>query len=122
MTQPHTATCHCGTVELRVRLSDGTNTARRCDCSYCRRRSAAVVSAPLDGIEVVKGAENLTLYSFGTHTAQHFFCKTCGIYMYHRRRSNPNEYGVNLYCIEGMDPKAFEPLAWHDGVNHPSDT
>lgn len=121
MTKIHTATCHCGAVELRVRLSDGTATARRCDCSYCRRRSAAVVSAPLDGIEVVKGAENLTLYSFGTHTAQHHFCKTCGIYMYHRRRSDPNEYGVNLYCIEGMEPKDFEPLGWNDGVNHPSD-
>ncbi|WP_421905461.1 GFA family protein [Mameliella sp.] len=121
MTETHTATCHCGAVELRVRLAEGTDTARRCDCSYCRRRSAAVVSAPLDGIEVVKGADNLALYSFGTHTAQHHFCKTCGIYMYHRRRSNPNEHRVNLYCIEGMDPKDFEPLAWNDGVNHPSD-
>ena len=41
--------------------------------------------------------------------------------MYHRRRSNPNEFGVNLYAIEGMDPKDIEPVEWHDGVNHPSD-
>ena len=123
MTDPAKATCHCGAVELSVRLSEGYETARRCDCSYCRRRSSAVVSAPVaGGIEIVKGKDNLSLYSFGTHTAQHWFCKTCGIYMYHKRRSNPDEYGVNLYAIAGTEPKDFEPLVWNDGVNHPSDT
>ena len=100
------ATCHCGAVELAVTLIDGDNPPRRCDCSYCRRRPAAVVSAPLDGVKIVKGEDNLKLYSWGTHTAKHHFCKTCGIYMFHRRRSNPNELGVNLYAIDGMEPKA----------------
>lgn len=115
------ATCHCGAVELRVRLTDGLKTARRCDCSFCRRRGAPAVSAPLDGIEVVRGADKLTLYSFGTHTAQHHFCSICGIYMYHRRRSDPDQYGVNLYAIEGVEPTAVEPVSWFDGVNHPAD-
>ena len=121
MTDPVKATCHCGAVELSVTLTDGFETRRRCDCSFCHRRQCAAVSAPLGGVEVVKGADNLTEYSFNTHTARHYFCKTCGIYMYHRRRSNPNEYGVNLYCIEGTEPKDFEPVHWNDGVNHPSD-
>lgn len=116
-----TATCHCGAVELRVTLTDGLNTARRCDCSFCRRRGAPAVSAPLGGVEVVKGADNLQLYQWGTGTAQHHFCKTCGIYTHHRRRSNPNEFGVNLYAIQGVEPKDMEPIPWHDGVNHPSD-
>lgn len=115
------ATCHCGAVELQVRLSDGFNTIRRCDCSFCRRRQAAAVSAPLDGVKVVKGAENLTLYQFGTHTAKHYFCKTCGIYTHHQRRSNPNEFGVNAANIDGVNPRDFEPIPWHDGVHHPSD-
>lgn len=87
------ATCHCGAVELSVRLSDGLNTLRRCDCSFCRRRQAAAVSAPLDGAKVVKGADNLSMYQWGTKTAKHYFCKTCGIYTHHQRRSNPNEFG-----------------------------
>ncbi len=118
---PLKATCHCGAVELAVTLSEGTHSERRCDCSYCRRRPAAVVSASLDGVDVLRGAEHLAHYSWGTHTARHHFCKICGIYMFHRRRSNPNELGVNLYAIEGMDPKDHEPLVWNDGVNHPSD-
>ncbi len=114
-------TCHCGAVKLRVTLADGLKSARRCDCSFCRRRGTPAVTVNLGDLEVVKGAENLTLYSFGTNTAQHHFCKTCGIYTHHQRRSNPNEYGVNMGGIDGVNPADFEPIVWNDGVNHPSD-
>lgn len=118
---PHRASCHCGAVELEVTLTDGLTTARRCDCSYCRRRGAVAVSAPLSGLRIEKGAENLTLYQFGTHTAKHWFCRICGIYTHHQRRSNPNEYGVNAACLEGVNPRDLDPVPWSDGVNHPSD-
>lgn len=117
----HKLTCHCGAVELSLTLTDGLATARRCDCSFCRRRGAAAVSVNLDDLEVVKGAESLTLYTFGTGTAQHYFCKICGNYTHHRRRSNPNEFGVNMGALEGVNPARHEPILWHDGVNHPSD-
>lgn len=117
----HRLTCHCGAVELRVTLTDGLKTARRCDCSFCRRRGAAAVSVNLDDLQIVKGADNLARYSFGTHTAQHHFCKTCGIYTHHRRRSNPDEYGVNMGGLDGVNPADHEPIVWNDGVNHPSD-
>lgn len=115
-------TCHCGAVELKVTLADGLNTARRCDCSFCRRRTVAAVTVNVGDLEVVKGADNLTRYTFGTSTAQHHFCKTCGIYTHHQRRSNPNEYGINMGEIEGVNPADHEPIVWNDGVNHPSDT
>jgi hypothetical protein len=116
------ATCHCGAVELRVELSDGLNSARRCDCSFCARRGAAAVTAPLDGLTVVRGADKLTLYTWGTGTAKHYFCSVCGIYTHHQRRSNPNEYGVNLGTLEGVNPRDLGNIGWVDGVNHPSDT
>jgi hypothetical protein len=118
---PYRLTCHCGAVELSVRLSDGLNTARRCDCSFCRRRGAIAVSAPLDGITILKGADNLTLYQWGTGAAKHWFCKTCGIYTHHQRRSNPHQYGVNAACLDGVNPRDLGPVPWVDGVNHPSD-
>ncbi|WP_224826522.1 GFA family protein [Cognatishimia sp. MH4019] len=114
-------TCHCGAVVLEVTLSDGLNTARRCDCSFCRRRGAIAVSAPLSGIKVLKGAENLTLYTWGTHTAKHYFCKTCGIYTHHQRRSNPDEYGVNVAILDGINPRDLGEVGWADGINHPAD-
>jgi hypothetical protein len=106
---------------LEVTLTDGLATARRCDCSYCRRRGAIAVSAPLDGVKVVLGAENLTLYQFGTQTAKHWFCKTCGIYTHHQRRSNPNQFGVNVAILDGINPRDLGDVPWVDGVNHPSD-
>jgi hypothetical protein len=77
------------------------------------------VSAPLDGVRVVRGHDRLTLYQWNTMTAEHWFCSVCGIYTHHRRRPNPNEYGVNLGIL--VDPSELEPIAWTDGVNHPSD-
>ena len=121
MSRPFKATCHCGAVELRLTLPRGLSTARRCDCSFCRRRGAAAVSAQLADVEIVRGADKLTLYRWGTGTAQHYFCRICGIYTHHRRRSNPDEYGVNLGALEGINPREQEPIDWVDGVNHPSD-
>ena len=115
------AACHCRTVRFRVRLSDGLAGARRCDCSLCRMRGAVAVTAGLDGLEVLKGAEALTEYRFNTGVARHFFCSNCGIYTHHRRRSNPNEYGVNAACLEGVSPFDFAEVLVNDGVNHPGD-
>lgn len=118
----YTLKCHCGAVELSLDMPEGLDTARRCDCSFCMRRGAAAVSVPLAGLTVVKGADNLTLYQFGTNTARHHFCKTCGIYTHHQRRSNPNEYGVNLGALVGVHVPDLDPIKWVDGVNHPSDS
>ena len=117
----HKLTCHCGAVELQVQLSDGLNTARRCDCSFCARRGAIVVSAPLDGIEIVKGKDDLTLHQWGTNTAKHYFCRTCGIYTHHQRRSNPSEFGINVAALESINSRDLGAVDWHDGINHPSD-
>lgn len=114
--------CHCGTVQFRVKLTNGLHTARRCTCSYCRMRGAVAVSANRDGITIISGEEALRLYMFNSMAAKHYFCSNCGIYTHHQRRSNPNEYGVNAACLEGISPFDFDEVPVNDGVNHPSDT
>ncbi|MFK7762233.1 MAG: GFA family protein [Roseobacter sp.] len=116
------ACCHCGAVELEAYLPDGLATAARCNCSFCRRRGAAAVTALTARVKVLKGAHALQRYSFGTQTAQHFFCKVCGIYTHHQRRSDPDETGINLGCFDDILPQDFEPIRTNDGINHPSDT
>ncbi|MTH78657.1 GFA family protein [Paracoccus aestuariivivens] len=115
------AACHCGAVRFQVRLSDGFKTARRCNCSYCRMRGAIAVSAHLDDMQIVEGEENLTLYQFNTGTAKHYFCKICGIYTHHQRRSDPTQFGVNVACLEGVSPFDFTEVPVLEGVRHPSD-
>jgi len=115
------ATCHCGAVELALDMPDGIVAPRRCDCSMCRRRGTVVASVPLAALRVVRGEDALRLYRFGTRVAEHWSCNVCGIQTHHRRRSNPEEYGVNLGCIEGVDIREYQDVPLLDGISHPSD-
>jgi hypothetical protein len=117
----HKASCHCGSVEFELSLPNGLVDPRRCDCSMCRRRGAIAASVPLAGIKITKGKDTLSLYQFNTHTAKHYFCSKCGIYTHHQRRSNPNQYGFNVACLEGVNPLDLENIPTYDGVNHPAD-
>jgi len=117
----HHVSCHCGAVKLEVRLKEPLDAAARCDCSFCRRRAAATLSVDAADLKVLTGADNLTLYQWNTGTAEHYFCKTCGIYTHHRRRIDSSEFGVNLGAIEGVTPVELRNTGWNDGVNHPSD-
>ena len=119
----HKSTCHCGAVELEISLPDGIVDPRRCNCSICRRKGAIVGSVPLADIKIVKGEDKLGLYQFDTKEAEHYFCRVCGIYTHHRRRSNPHQYGINLGCLEGVDPNLIDGVTVYDGANnHPSDS
>lgn len=118
----HNAACHCGSVQFKVQLNDDFTSIRRCTCSYCRMRGAVAVTARLDGIDFVTGREFLTLYEFNTKTAKHYFCSKCGVYTHHQRRSNPEQFGVNVACLEGVSPFDFDEVIVTDGVNHPSDS
>lgn len=117
----HRLSCHCGAVVLELALPEGIVDPRRCDCSMCRRRGAIVASVPLAGLRVLQGEESLRMYQFNTRTARHFFCAHCGIYTHHQRRSNPDQYGYNLGCLEGVNPFDLGPVPTSDGVHHPAD-
>lgn len=117
----HAGACHCGTVRFTVLLSDGFASIRRCDCSFCRMRGAIAVSARLQDIDIIAGADKLTLYQFNTGTAKHYFCSRCGIYTHHQRRSDPTQYGINVACLEGISPFDFPSVPVLDGQCHPAD-
>ena len=117
----HRASCHCGTVVLELDLPDGIVNPLRCNCSMCRRKGAIMATFPESGIKVVQGEASLSTYQFNTEVARHYFCSNCGVYTHHRRRSNPNEYGYNVGCLEGVNPFDLEPVRLSEGTNHPLD-
>jgi len=53
------------------------------------------------------GEDCLSTYQFHTNTAEHYFCKKCGIYPLHRKRVTPDYYGVNVFCLDGFDPEGI---------------
>lgn len=113
--------CHCGSVRFRVTLTKGFASARRCTCSICRMRGAIAVTSTPEEFQVLEGAEKLATYLFNTRIAEHYFCSNCGIYTHHKRRSNPNQLGVNVACLEGISPFDFREIVVYDGDRHPAD-
>ena len=98
--------CHCKAVELEV--DTDLENIKQCNCSICKRKNAKMNLIPKKSIKIVKGEDNLSTYKFNTNLAEHFFCKTCGIYTHHNRRTDPNGVGINIGCIDEIDPFEYE--------------
>ena len=113
--------CHCGAVKFTVTLTEGFASARRCTCSICRMRGAVAVTSTPDAFRITRGEDRLATYRFNTKTAEHHFCTVCGIYTHHKRRSSPNQLGVNVACLEGVSPFDFRQVVVFDGSRHPAD-
>jgi hypothetical protein len=113
--------CHCGAVRFTVTLTEGFASARRCTCSICRMRGAVAVTSTHDGFRITQGEDKLAIYRFNTRTAEHHFCSVCGIYTHHKRRSNTDQLGVNVACLEGVSPFDFREVVVFDGDRHPAD-
>jgi hypothetical protein len=113
--------CHCGAVRFTATLPEGLASARRCTCSLCRMRGAVAVTGELKSFQLVAGAGQLATYRFNTGVAEHHFCTVCGIYTHHKRRSNPDQLGINVACLEGVSPFDFPEVIVMDGERHPSD-
>ncbi len=104
---------HCGSVRFRLRIE--VPEALECNCSICTKKGFInLITAPED-IVLVQGEEHLTTYRFNTRTAEHRFCRTCGIHPFSRPRSHPGSYGVNARCLD--DGHAFLRITPFDGEN-----
>ena len=99
-------TCHCKSVEIEVETD--LSIIKQCNCSMCKRKNAKMNILPKENLKVTKGEDNLSVYQFGTNVAKHFFCKICGIYTHHQRKSDPNGIGVNIGCFDEVDSFSFE--------------
>ena len=51
---------------------------------------------PARRFHLLKGADNLTVYQFGTMTAVHKFCRICGVQSFYHPRSNPDGIAVTI--------------------------
>ncbi|MBC3918777.1 GFA family protein [Undibacterium sp. CY18W] len=100
--QSYQGSCHCGAVRFEIETDFPELTM--CDCSICRRKNALMVKVHESRFKLLAGAESLSDYQFHSHTAHHYFCKTCGIYPFHRKRVTPDNFGINVYCLENFDP------------------
>lgn len=116
----HKGGCHCGAVAFEMDAPAQLE-AKRCNCSICRMTGFIHVFATKDEFRIVSGEDNLTDYRFNTGTAQHLFCKTCGVKSFYVPRSHPDGWSVNLNCIdtatiESVDIGDFDGANWEANI------
>jgi hypothetical protein len=69
---------------------------------------------PRDRFDLVSGRGALTSYRFGTGTAEHLFCRHCGVKSFYQPRSHPDSWSVNANCLDEQVELAVEQF---DGRN-----
>jgi hypothetical protein len=110
----HTGGCHCGAVRFQVEAPDIIE-AEDCNCSICRMSGFLHLIVPKSKFRLLAGEANLSLYTFNTGVAKHYFCTTCGIKPFYVPRSNPDGVDVNVRCLD-QAPKTLRIVPF-DGRN-----
>lgn len=112
----YTGSCHCGRVRFEVEAD--IDHVRVCDCSICNKRGALNFRIPNDNLTLLTPWEELTLYQWGSFTAEDYFCAVCGILPF-RRPSKPapeeiaagrevfDGWTINVRCLDGVDLDAI---------------
>ena len=98
--------CHCGKIRFRVSVSKYE--ALDCNCSICQKKGILHLIVPPEDFELLQGEDHLSTYTFNTEIAKHHFCKTCGIHPFYRPRSHPDDYDVNVRCLDSDAMSLFE--------------
>ena len=107
--------CHCGFVTFEVDAD--IQHVRVCDCSICHKRGALLFRVPNDALHLITPLDQMTLYKWGSETAEDYFCPNCGILPF-RRPSVPTVkelntdskmfYGwaINTRCLDDFDTQS----------------
>jgi hypothetical protein len=111
----HTGGCHCGRVRFEVD-APADLVIDDCNCSMCARTGYLHLIVTADRFRLVQGDDALTLYTFNTGTAKHFFCSICGIKSFYVPRSHPDGFSVNARCIDSDTIRSMQVNAV-DGRN-----
>jgi len=111
----HTGGCHCGRVRFVVEAPDPVEVLD-CNCSICRRVAYLHLIVPRERFRLLAGEDALREYRFGTRTARHLFCETCGVKSFYVPRSHPNGVSVNARCLDPDDSRRLR-ISPFDGAN-----
>lgn len=74
-----------------------------------------MAKVPEASLAILEGEDELTLYEWNSRRAKHYFCRACGVYVFHRKRAAPDHFGVNAFCLDDFDPNSV-PVRATDGA------
>ena len=111
----HSGGCHCGKVRFEVQAPAHIEVSE-CNCSICSKAGYLHLIVPKSRFRLLCGEDSLTTYQFNTRTAQHTFCRHCGIHPFYVPRSDPDKIDVNVRCLDGVDLSTLQVTRF-DGKN-----
>ncbi|WP_448573640.1 GFA family protein [Trichothermofontia sp.] len=117
----YTGGCHCGAVRFQVTVADDRR-VYDCNCSICRKKGFLHLIVPPEQFTLLQGGDNLSTYTFNTGIAKHLFCRTCGIHAFYRPRSHPDQFDVNVHCLDGdvvpqFEIVPFDEANWENSID-----
>jgi hypothetical protein len=99
--------CHCGLVTFEVDAE--ITSVLECNCSLCCKKGALYHPfVEPEQFRLLSGEDALSLYQFNTRVAKHYFCKHCGIHLFHRHKVDPDKWGINVRCLENLPLSTLE--------------
>lgn len=100
--------CHCGNIsfELDWRPEPKEIPARACGCTFCVKHGGLWTSCPTGSLKVrIKDPSAVSMYQFGTRTAQFRICTRCGVVPLVTSRIGDRLYAVvSVNAFENVDP------------------
>ena len=93
--------CHCGKVRFEAEVPAELEILD-CNCSICDMTGFRHLIVPHRDFRLLAGETALTSYRFGTGTAEHLFCRTCGVKSFYQPRSHPEAWSVNLNALDDV--------------------
>ena len=116
----HKGRCHCGEVSFEVAAPVDV-VITDCNCSMCNLTGFQHLIVEADDFRLLAGENNQISYRFGTHTAEHLFCRCCGVKAFYTPRSHPEGISVNLRCLdqtkfESIEFKEFDGQNWEENI------
>ena len=100
MLQSYQGGCHCGRVRFRIQVDLEESIIGECNCSVCTKKAILHLPVAYERLEILSGADALNTYTFNTGVAKHTFCRYCGIHPFYQPRSDPENYSVNVRCLD----------------------
>jgi hypothetical protein len=74
--------CHCGNISFKLDWQPEPTEipARACTCTFCTKHGGVWTSCPSGSLSVsVKDPKRVSVYAFGTRTADFHVCSGCGV-------------------------------------------
>ena len=104
--------CHCGAVkfEADIDLDAGTG---KCNCSICTKKRGWSAQIKPDAFRLLTDPAALEEYVFGSGSAHHVFCKTCGVSSFghgYVEEIGGAYYSVSIACLDDLTPAHREVL------------